>query len=274
MKRIILLCFVSLMAAASFAQKSWRLSVQTYTFHHYSFLQAVEKADSLGIKNLEVYPGQKVGGDFPGEFTYTMSKEDRGKIKSFLEYRGIKIVAIGVVDKYYYNKDNLEKFFQFAKDMGISYITAEPEWQDLDEFNRLAGKYKVKVALHCHPKPESHYWNPDSMLVAIQGRSNIGAWPDIGHWVRSGINVQDGLKKLEGKIWGMHLKDIREFGKLDAADTILGKGICDIPAVLQELKRQKFKGVLSLEYESNPTHNMQELQQCVLFYLHELGKLE
>ena len=76
--------------------------------------------------------------------------------------------------------------------------------QDLDEFNRLAIKYKVKVALHCHPKPASHYWHPDSTIKAMQGRSHIGAWPDLGHWARNGVNVVEGLKKMKGKLWGMH----------------------------------------------------------------------
>ncbi len=254
-------------------KNNWKLSIQTWTFHKYSFLQSVEKADSLGVKFLEVYPGQKVGGDIQGAFSYTLDKDSRDKLKQFLEYRGIKVVALGVIDKDYYNKDNLEKFFEFAKYMGISFITAEPEWNDLDEFNRLAGKYKVKVALHCHPKPSSHYWHPDSTVAAMNGRQHIGAWPDIGHWARNGINIQDAMKKVEGKIWGLHLKDIKEFNNTAAEDTLLGQGVCDIPAVMKELKRQKFKGVVSIEYEVNPLRNMSEMQQNVLYYLGQLGKL-
>lgn len=254
-------------------KNNWKLSIQTWTFHKYSFLQSVEKADSLGVKFLEVYPGQKVGGDIQGAFSYTLDKNSRDKLKQFLEYRGIKVVALGVVDKDYYNKDNLEKFFEFAKYMGISFITAEPEWNDLDEFNRLAGKYKVKVALHCHPKPSSHYWHPDSTVAAMNGRQHIGAWPDIGHWARNGINIQEAMKKVEGKIWGLHLKDIKEFNNTAAEDTLLGQGVCDIPAVMKELKRQKFKGVVSIEYEVNPLRNMSEMQQNVLYYLGQLGKL-
>ncbi len=254
-------------------KNSWKLSIQTWTFHKYSFLQSVEKADSLGVKFLEVYPGQKVGGDIQGAFSYTLDKDSRDKLKQFLEYRGIKVVALGVIDKDYYNKDNLEKFFEFAKYMGISFITAEPEWNDLDEFNRLAGKYKVKVALHCHPKPSSHYWHPDSTVAAMNGRQHIGAWPDIGHWARNGISIQEAMKKVEGKIWGLHLKDIKEFNNTAAEDTLLGQGVCDIPAVMKELKRQKFKGVVSIEYEVNPVKNMSEMQQNVLYYLGQLGKL-
>lgn len=254
-------------------KNNWKLSIQTWTFHKYSFLQSVEKADSLGVKFLEVYPGQKVGGDIQGAFSYTLDKDSRDKLKQFLEYKGIKVVALGVVDKEYYNRDNLEKFFEFAKYMNIPFITAEPEWKDLDEFNRLAAKYKVKVALHCHPKPSSHYWHPDSTVAAMNGRQHIGAWPDIGHWARNGVNIQDAMKKVEGRIWGLHLKDIKEFDNTAAEDTLLGLGVCDIPAVMNELKRQKFKGVVSIEYEVNPHKNMSEMQQNVLYYLGQLGKL-
>jgi sugar phosphate isomerase/epimerase len=255
------------------SQSNWQLSIQTWTFHKFSFLESVEKADSLGIKYLEVYPGQPVGGGMPGTFSYTLDKDARDKLKQYLSYKKIKVVAIGVVDKYYYTKENLEEFFAFAKYMGISFITAEPEWEDLDEFNRLAGKYKVRVALHCHPRPYSHYWHPDSTVKAMKGRKNIGAWPDIGHWARNGVNILEAMKKTEGKIWGLHFKDVKEFDNVKSEDTLFGKGICDLPAVLRELKRQKFNGVISMEYEANETNNMEDMRKNKTFYEEEITKL-
>ena len=277
MKNYFLLSMILIANSFGFSQqgntKNWQLSIQSWTFHKYTFLQSVEKADSLGVKFLEVYPGQKVGADIPGVFSYTLDKISRDKLKQFLESRNFKVLALGVIDKYYYNKDNLEKFFEFARYMDIPFITAEPEWEDLDEFNRLAAKYNVKVALHCHPKPTSHYWHPDSTVAAMKGRKNIGAWPDMGHWARNGVNIQEGMKKVAGKIWGLHLKDIRQFDNTAAEDTLLGKGVCDIPAILKELKRQKFKGVVSIEYEVHPDNNMKEMRKNILYYLEQLGKL-
>ena len=247
-------------------QKDWKLAIQTWTFHKYSFLESVDKADSLGIRYLEVYPGQQIGGTIPGVFSYQLKKDERDKIKQYLRYKNVKVIAIGVVDKYYYTKENLNDFFEFARYMEIPFITAEPEWQDLDEFNRLAIKYKVKVALHCHPKPASHYWHPDSTIKAMQGRSHIGAWPDLGHWARNGINLVEGLKKMKGKLWGMHYKDIREFDNVNAIDTIFGKGVCDLPTVMKEMKNQGFNGVVTLEYEVHEEDNMADLRKCILFY--------
>jgi sugar phosphate isomerase/epimerase len=207
-----------------------------------------------------------VGGDIAGPFSYNLITADRERIKELLKEKGMKILALGVIDKYYYNKDNLTKFFEFANYMGIPFIIAEPEWEDLDEFNRLASAYKIKVALHCHPKPSSHYWHPDSTLKAMQGRQYIGAWPDMGHWARNGVPVLEALKKMEGKLWGLHFKDVKEFDNVKTEDVLFGKGVCDLPAVVKELKRQKFKGVISMEYEANENNNMEDMQLNKKYY--------
>ncbi len=260
-------------ALSSSAQKDWQLAIQTWTFHQYSFLESVDKTDTLKVSFLEVYPGQRVGGEIPGTFSYSLDKDARDKLKQYLTWKKIKVVALGVIDKYYYNKDNLEKFFEFAKYMNIPYITAEPEWEDLNEFNRLAAKYKVKVALHCHPKPSSHYWHPDSTLKAMKGRPHIGAWPDIGHWARNGVAIIPAMKKLKGKIWGLHFKDVQDFNNVNTPDVLFGKGMCDLPAVLKELKQQQFKGVVVMEYEANENDNMKDMWKNKLYYLAETKKL-
>jgi sugar phosphate isomerase/epimerase len=278
MRKVFLISYLCLNFLLSFSQQKitsvWKLSIQTWTFHKYSLLETIHKADTLGLKYLEVFPGQKVGGDIPGSFTYSLNKDERARINELMRIKGIQVIALGVIDKYYYTKDNLEKYFEFANDMKIPFITAEPEWEDLDEFNRLASKYNVKVALHSHPKPDSHYWHPDSTLKAMKGRSEIGAWPDLGHWARNGVNVLDALKAVKDKLWGMHFKDIRSFNNIDAVDTVFGKGICDLPAVMGELKKMKFKGVITMEYEVHEDDNMQDLRECILFYKREKLKRE
>jgi sugar phosphate isomerase/epimerase len=260
MKKHFLIFYFLLSAFCATAQKDWQLAIQTWTFHKYSFLETVDKADSLGVRELEVYPGQKVGGEIPGVFSFSLDKDARDKLKQYLHYKKVKVTALGVIDKEYYNKGNLEKFFEFAKYMGIPFITAEPEWEDLDEFNRLAAKYKMRVALHCHPKPSSHYWHPDSTVKAMKGRKYIGAWPDIGHWARNGVNIQEALQKVKGKLWGLHLKDVEAFDNVKTPDVLLGKGVCDIPSVMIRLQQLNFKGVLSMEYEVNEDNNMEDMR--------------
>ncbi len=274
MKKRFLLAVLTCLTISIFAQPaSWKLGVQTWTFHLNSFLESVDKADSLGLKYVEVYPGQKVGGGIPGVFSYTLGKDARDKILDHLKYKKISVVALGVVDKYYYNQQNLEQFFEFAHYMHIPYLTAEPEWADLDRFEQLAVKYNVKVALHSHPKPDSHYWHPDSASAAMKGHPHIGAWPDIGHWARNGVDVKAALKQMGNKLWGMHFKDVRAFNDLQAEDTILGSGVNDIPGILQQLKRSHFNGVFSIEYEMYPENNMAQMRENIAYYYASLKKL-
>lgn len=272
--KIKFLLFVLFVNIQVFSQQHWKLAVQTWTFHKYSLIETILKADSLGLKYLEVYPGQPVGGGIKSAFTYTLKPDERSRIKALLSDKGIKVVALGVIDKYYYTKETLEQYFAFASDMQIPFITAEPEWQDLDEFNRLAIKYNVKVGLHCHPKPASHYWHPDSTVLAMKGRSHIGAWPDLGHWARNGVNVAEAIKKMKGKLWGMHFKDVRGFDNVNAVDTIYGKGVCNLPAVMRRMKKQGFTGVVTMEYEVHEENNMEDLRECKRFYEAELMRLK
>ncbi|MBK8951612.1 MAG: sugar phosphate isomerase/epimerase [Chitinophagaceae bacterium] len=94
----------------------------------------------------------------------------------------------------------------------------------------------------------------------------MGAWPDIGHWARNGVQIKTALEKLKGRVFGMHLKDITAFDNLAAEDTILGKGVCGIPDVIRQMKAQKFKGVYSIEYEVNPEENMAAMKENVQYY--------
>jgi hypothetical protein len=150
--------------------------------------------------------------------------------------------------------------------MGIETIVSEPPEDAFDLIERLCNEYKINVAIHNHPKP-SHYWNPDTVLKVCKGRSaRIGACADTGHWMRSGINPVEALKKLRGKIISLHIKDLNEFGNRNAHDVIWGTGAGDFKAILTELDRQKFKGVFSIEYEHNWLNSMPEISGCVAYF--------
>jgi sugar phosphate isomerase/epimerase len=234
----------------------FKLGIQMWTFKMFSFTDALNKVDSSGIKNIEVYIGQELGGNMQGKYGFDMSKETREKLKALLNQKGIAVVAMGVIVPK--NREEWIKTFVLAKDLGMSYVTSEPLKTQWDMVDSLAGVYGIPVAIHDHPKPNV-YWSPDSVLAAIQGHSHIGSCADVGHWARNGLNPVECLKKLQGHIIGVHLKDIVQFDNPKAADTLVSKGVIDLPAVLAELKRQDFKGMLSIEHESNWYHNLPDV---------------
>lgn len=263
---LLALCTIILIGTSDilYAQKNpeekfgWQLGSQAYTFNRFTFLEALDKIDSCGLRYVEGFPGQTIGGDIEGKMDYKMEPAKRAQILKKLKAKNIKLVAFGVVNA---NSDaEWEQLFQFAQAMGIQNITSEPKETDIPLLSKLCDKYKVNIAIHNHPNP-SHYWNPDILLNAIKGQSSrVGACADIGHWVRSGLDPVECLKKLEGHIKGSHMKDLHEKAKT-GHDVPWGTGVSNIESVLKELKRQNFKGVISAEYEYNWLNNAPEVAQ-------------
>jgi sugar phosphate isomerase/epimerase len=72
----------------------------------------------------------------------------------------------------------------------------------------------------------------------------------------------------------VHLKDIKEFNKTDAADTVVGKGINKFPEIFAELKRQGFSGMLSIEQESNWYNNVQDVISTRKYFEEQVAKLK
>ncbi|HXB91218.1 MAG TPA: sugar phosphate isomerase/epimerase, partial [Puia sp.] len=192
------------MADSSSVTRDWKIGVQLWTFHYVPFVQAISKADSAGIKYLEAYPGQPLGDGMKDSFGIRMSADSKARIKQLLASKGIQIVAMGVITPKSLNE--WKSYFDLAREFGLSYITAEPLKNQWDGIDTLAGAYGIKVAIHDHPRPNP-YWHPDSVLAAIHGHSNIGSCADVGHWARNGLDPVECLRKLQGHIFGVHLKD-------------------------------------------------------------------
>ncbi|MDR1861027.1 MAG: sugar phosphate isomerase/epimerase [Bacteroidales bacterium] len=255
-------------------QNGWRLGMQSYTFHLFPLTAALDKTQELGIKYIEIYPGHPLGPKWQGQsFGYQMDAATRKEIKELAESKGIKIVGTGVFAPN--TPDGWEQEFAFAKDMGMEFITCEPNTADWDLVEALSKKYGIKVSVHNHPKP-STYWTPDSLLHYAGSRDpGIGACADVGHWRREGLNQLDCLKKLNGRIVSLHFKDIadKQEGEAEQHDVIWGTGILDVKGMLNELKQQQFKGVFSIEYEYNWENSVPDIRQCISYYEQVVNEL-
>lgn len=241
----------------------WKMGTQAYTFRKFTFFEAVDKTAGLGLHYIEAYPGQTIGGDLTGTMNYDLDSTTRQGILDYLKKQEVKLMAFGViVPKTRVAWDSL---FQFAKEMGIENIVSEPEPAELSYVSELCDQYGINVAIHNHPKP-SHYWSPDTLLAAIQGLSSrVGSCSDVGHWVRSGLDPVECLKKLEGRIIELHIKDVANKSP-EAEDTIWGAGVNNVKGMLEELNRQHFKGLFSIEYEADPEDNLSQIKESLEYF--------
>jgi sugar phosphate isomerase/epimerase len=246
------------------AALGWRLGIQAWTLREYTFLEALEKIESLGLHYVEMFPGQRVGGDTDAKTGPGMAPEVVAMIQEALKARNIRLVSYGVTGLPG-DETRCREIFDWARRMGIETICSEPSQNALPMIDKLAQEYGVNVAIHNHPTP-SRYWNPDTALKAFEGLSRrIGVCGDTGHWSRSGLDPLECLRKLEGRIVTLHFKDLNRKGRA-AHDVPWGTGVCDAPAMMTELRRQGFRGVVSVEYEHNWKGSLPEIAQCVAFF--------
>lgn len=249
----------------------WEIGIQMWTFRMFTLEEALKKADSAGVRSIEAFWGQKLGAGLDENFGITMSPAARAKLKELLKQHNIRIMAMGVASPV--NRADWQKAFELAKEFGLSYITSEPRKHLWDMIDSMAGSYKIRVAIHEHPRPNL-YWHPDSVLAAVKNHPNLGACADLGHWARSGLDPVECLKKLDGYVWGVHLKDIKTFNDTRSEDVPVSKGVINYPAVFKELFRQKFKGMLSIEQESNWYQSLPEVTNTVQYFKTETAKLK
>lgn len=223
----------------------WRLGSQAYTFRKLSLFETIDLLSEMGIRYIELYPGQKYSPDKPDtKADHNMSDELVDGLIAKLKEKNVTPVLYGVVPLPN-DEAKCRKVFEFAKKLKLEGVVSEPPADAIPLVDRLAQEYGMKVAIHDHPKP-SPYWDCHTVLEATKDAKNVGACADIGHWRRSGLTPVECVKMLKGKIISSHLKDIDE----KKEDVPWGTGTVGVRDVLDELHRQNAKGIIfSIEYE-------------------------
>jgi len=231
------------------ASANWKLGIALWTFHRFTLAESIRKSDSAGVHYIEGSTFQKVGDEIENASASQISDQGIVKLNKYLDDHHLQMKSI-----YVFGGKTIASWksgFELAKRLKVEFITAEPQKELWDSIDSLAGVYHIKVAIHNHWKGMSIYWHPDSVLAAIKGHPNFGACPDLGHWPKSGIDAVYGLKKLQGHILAIHLKDADELNNTKANDVNLGKGVVNFKAAFDELKRQNYKGYIYIERDAD-----------------------
>jgi sugar phosphate isomerase/epimerase len=252
---------------------TFKLTLMAYTYRERPLMETIDAAKDLKIRFLETFSWQKIGGDYPEvAFNQDAPMAALAAVKNKLDDDKVKLVG------FYFHElgkdpEVTRKVFDFCKLMDIPTIICEPRPEDFDRVEKLADQYNINVAVHNHVLPSPN-GDPKTVMAEIAKRGpHIGACPDTGHWVRSGLNPVDCLKMYQGKIVHVHMKDVNHTGK-DGEDVPWGKGIGKVAAQLAELKRQGYTGPISIEYESHPENPTPDVKACLRSYHQTMKKLQ
>lgn len=253
--------------------KDWKFGVALWTFHEVNFPESLNRVDSSGLKYIEPNTFHRAGPELKDSMILQLSSAGIEKLKAMIAQKGLTAESIYIVGDS--TIQSWVKQFEIAKQLGVKFVTTEPPLNMWDSIDSLAGVYGVKVAIHEHWKGTSHYWNPDTTLMALKNHPNFAVCADLGHWPKSGIDPLDAVKKLSGHIIGVHLKDIAAYNNPALKDVVVGTGVVKFPEIFEELKRQNFKGNIYIERDSTePQGNLSSVMQEIKYYNEQIGKLK
>ncbi len=245
----------------------WRLGIEAYTFHKFTFFETIEKTAALGLPYIGGLSFQKVSADLPRNFDPQLTDDELTRIRLQLETAGLRLLT-------YYIQDipaeeaAARKIFEFGRKMGIETFMSEPKPEALDLIARLCDEYKINVALHNHDQKASpQYWNPEGVLAACQGRTRrLGAAADVGYWMRAGLNPIESVRKLGDRLITIQMHDLHGRGA-DGHDVPWGSGVGQTAALLKQMRQSGQKPtMIGLEFSYDWEDSLPEVRECIDFF--------
>jgi len=250
----------------------WRVGFSAYSFRTVTLFEALDKMAATGLHYTELFAWQKLSPANPDATpTAGLSPALRKDLRKKAADSGVRMIGLYSAIK---DAETAKGVFQFAAEMEIEVIVAEPPEELLDTIEELTEEYLVDLALHNHPKP-STYWNPETGLAAMEGRSpRMGCCCDTGHWCRCELEPVEMLTKIGPRVKTFHLKDLEQFGVREAKDVIWGQGKGRIAGILAEVKRLGIKNpYFGIEWERDPKEPLDTHAKSAAYFEQVAAKL-
>lgn len=216
------------------------IAMAGYTFVKFDIDKAIETMKRTDVHNLCIK-------DF--HLPLNSSQDEIDAFLKKLEDNGIKGYAVGPI--YMKSEAEIDQAFEYAKKVGVKLIVAVPEYALLPYVDKKVKEYGFNIAIHLHGPDINKYPDAKDVWEHVKDLDpRIGMCLDIGHDTRYGNDVVKDIKKYHTRIFDVHLKDVTgNTGKGYSVE--VGRGIIDIPGVVNALRKVKYNGMLSLEHERN-----------------------
>jgi type 1 glutamine amidotransferase len=196
----------------------WQVGVSLGSFRQDTFLDAARKAEALDLAVVAGDSTQKVSIQIPKSLDYRLAPGEMNAVRDQLTTLSLRMPV------YFTAEINVEepiarKQFEFAKSLGVETLVVAQTPKMFPVLEKLADEFGVNVALSGSLK---------TVVDALQGRGpRIGAYADLGTWMRDGVAPLDGVAQLKQRLLVLRLGDRNALGKS--------------PTLLSEIYRQELK---------------------------------
>lgn len=176
------------------------------------------------------------------------------------------VTGYGVGPIYMGDVEAVNKAFEYAKRVGTKTLVGVPfEMKEIDgkkkrvasaellkHINAKVQEYDIKYAIHNHgPDMPELFPTAESGIEMIQHMDKrVGLCFDIGHQLRDGRDPVKAMLAYADRIHDIHIKNVTDSTKAGRGIE-MPRGKIDFPAFVRALRKVKYSGVCSLEYEKD-----------------------
>ena len=234
--------------------QSLKLGLASYTLRKLSLDDVIKVSQRLGLSSVALKSMH-----MPLESSAEEIQSMAGKIRN----AGLGLYGAGVI--YMKSTQEVETAFKYASLAGLEMIIGVPNHDLLPLVNEQVKKHNIKLAIHNHGPGDDLYKSPADVYAKVKDLDKrIGLCIDIGHVVRIGQDPVPMIEKYKDRLYDMHMKDVDK-AVADGTSVEIGRGVIDIPKVIQALKKINYQGFVAFEYEKDADDPVMGLAESVGF---------
>jgi sugar phosphate isomerase/epimerase len=217
-----------------------KLGVASYSFREFSRKIAIQGTKKLNTPYINYKDVHLPLASTPAEFKKAIADTEKA---------GLKIVGGGTI---YFRTDDeadIRSKFEYAKAAGMPLMVCMPEVAVLPKREKFVKEYDIKIAVHNHGPEDKNFPTPQSVLKIVKNMDpRCGLCIDIGHTVRTGVDLVPTIAEAGPRLLDMHVKDLSDF-TAKGSQVPCGDGKIPFAAMFTQLKKMNYQGYMNLEYE-------------------------
>jgi sugar phosphate isomerase/epimerase len=221
-----------------------KLGVASYSFREFGRKIAIQGTVKCGVHYINYKDVH---------LPLTSTRDEIKKAIADTEKAGLKIVGGGTI--YFRTADDadIRSKFEYAKACGMPTIVCMPDAPILPKLGKYVQEYDIKIAVHAHGPEDKNFQRPQDALKILKDMDpRCGLCIDVGHTVRTGVDLVSTVEEAGPRLLDMHVKDLASFTAKDS-QVPCGDGKIPFPALFTQLKKMNYQGYINLEYEIDDT---------------------
>ena len=217
-----------------------KIGVAGFSFRKFNIDETLGYLQKMGVKYMSVKDWW---------LPLNSTKEEMDAFKAKCASYGVEPYILGPI--YMRSKEQVDNAFAYVERFGAKMFIGVPNYELLDYTIAKVKETGIKVAIHTHGPDGQAFPDIWTVVEKVGDPSlGVGCCMDLGHSVRMGYDIAKDIRKYSKWIYDIHIKDETAASK-EGRTWEMGRGVIDYNPVFKALKKVRYDGVISLEFEKD-----------------------